>query len=147
MYYAQAARITAAMATTATAANISPQTSPTKNLNLPTGTVPPARNFYFEINLVDVWNGSSVTPLPTITIPNVTIPFTHTTTSASETFNFNSINWRALGLSAGFYTFQVREYIPSGTNPAVGTNEIMVYDENVFYIFLQIGWICDDFDA
>jgi len=128
----------------------------TKNLRLPTGTVPPNRNFYFNITLADFRTGIAPSTPPTITIPGVTLPLpipfaNNTTTSAggsgyitasnNATFNFNNVDWPSIG----YYTFQVREVIPA-SNPAVGTNEIVVYDENVFYIFLQVGWICDDFE-
>ena len=126
---------------------INPEFEITKNLRLPTGAVPPNQDFEFEIRLVDLWFFEPIRPLPGFTPITRSIPFsnTMTTPSGTATFDFNHVDWFALRPNPGFYTFQVRELVPT-PNPSVETGGITVYDTNVFYVFLQVGWICDGED-
>jgi len=122
-----------------------PEFEITKNLLLPAGVVPPNRNFNFEISLVDLWFFGPIRPLPDFTTITRSIPFTNGmgTPSGTATFDFNHVDWFAMWPDPGFYTFQVRE-VASTPNPE--TDSIIVYDTNVFYVFLQVGWICDGED-
>ena len=126
---------------------INPEFEITKNLRLPTGAVPPNRDFEFEIRLVDLWFFEPIRPLPDFTIIERSIPFsnTMTTLSGTATFDFNHVDWFAMRPNPGFYTFQVREIVPTPST-TVETDGITVYDTNVFYVFLQVGWICDGED-
>ena len=118
----------------------------TKNMTMPTGTFSQDRPFQFEITLAHLWqNAQTVTPTPIFSLPNVPITIPQGATTGTATFNFNDVVWADISPLPGFYTFQVREQFTPGNHVVVGANEIMVYDENVFYVFLQVGWICDDF--
>jgi len=124
---------------------ITPEFEITKNLSMPTGAVPPNRSFNFEIDLVALWFDEPILQLPNFTTITRSIPFTNGmgTPSGTATFDFNHVDWFALRPSPGFYTFRVRE-VASTSNPV--TDSIIAYDPNVFYVFIQVGWICDGED-
>jgi len=136
-----------------------------KTLRMPLGTVVPTTQFNFLLEFVDVYPARPATPPPPV-IANRTFSIPFTQGMATTPFGTNYVqvtaSYRYITFPAdimpwhapGFYTFRVTEILgssglgsPTGS-PEIYANEdnIVIYDQSIFYILLLVGWLSDDCD-